>query len=131
MVIAQAEQAKAQAEVAKKQADAQLEMAKHAAEQARKQADLELKRQEMMMVDARAREQMAQNVSLKIAEINAQYGAQIRQQDIDEQIKREKAQIDAAVKVHATQVAKQTEKHIEVEHDEKGRPHKLVVRTVE
>lgn len=100
MVIAQAEQKKADAEVAKKQADAALDQARHQAEQVKKMAEVELQRQKMLMEDARAREQMAQTVSLKIAEINAQYGTQIRQQDIDESIKREKTRIDAAVKVH-------------------------------
>lgn len=82
MLIAQAEIAKAEAEVQKKAADVDISREKNEVEQLRKSEDLDIKRQEMLLADARERERLALEERLAIMEMNLKYGAQLKIADV-------------------------------------------------
>lgn len=77
MLIAQAENKKADAEVYKKQVDVDVSKAKHEVEVQRAAEDLKLREREMEMNDAREREKTQIMAALQIEEMNLKYGTQV------------------------------------------------------
>ncbi len=98
MVIAQAEQMKAQAHVQKQAADTQLDAEKHQVETMRRAEDLELRRQQMMLEDAREREKMAMELALREKEIALAHQREVRESELKAEVQREATRINAQVK---------------------------------
>lgn len=122
IMIAQAEQKKAEAEVFKKQADVQLDAKKNEIEQMRKSEDLDIRRQEMILNDERERMKMAQDRELAIMEMNLKYAADKQATDAKAQIEREKLEAER----------RRGKKSVKVDHDpETGRVSSLHVSTEE
>ena len=104
MVIAQAEQAKAQAHIQKQQADVQLDAQKHQVETMRKGEDLELKRQEMMMVDQREREKMAMELALEEKKLYLEHQRSVNEAQLSKEVEIRKAEIAAEAQKHARKI---------------------------
>jgi hypothetical protein len=103
MVLAQAETVKAQASLAKQQADFQIaqisaaqEMADLRAQLASKEADLQLQREKMHLEDERARDIAEADVATKIAVANAQFGSDLQIAQIKADMEATKAQFQQA-----------------------------------
>jgi hypothetical protein len=110
MVIAQAETAKAQADVQKKSAEVEITKQKNEVEHMRKSIDLDLKREEMLLVDQREKDRLAQEERLAIMEMNLKYGAE--------------REAEAA---RAAAAKQQRTRKVEVTHDETGKVSSLKV----
>jgi len=103
MVLAQAEMQKAQAALAKQQADfqiaqikAQQEMADLKAQLISKEAELQLEREGMHLTDDRERDKAEADIALRAAELNAKYPTDMAIQQLEAQLRRE----EMATKVH-------------------------------
>jgi hypothetical protein len=103
MVIAQAEAAKAAAEVQTKENNSRLEAAKHEINISRQQEDIRLREKEMELVDAREREKLEAELVLQVMEMNLKYKTEITV----EQVKAEMA-------------AKQQHRVVKVQHNDAG-----------
>lgn len=98
MVIAQAEQQKAGAEVQKKQADQQLDMAKHQHTIEKSQVDQQLKDKEIMLTDARERARIELEYQLKVRELELDHQLRTEELRLKAELDHKKAAADHLVK---------------------------------
>ena len=104
MVLAQAEMQKAQASLAKQQADFQIaqiaaaqEMANLKAQLATKDAELALEREGMHLTDDRERDKVEADIALRAAELQAKYPTNIAIKQLEAQIAREQIASDEKI----------------------------------
>jgi len=97
LLLAQAEMQKAQTALAKAQSEFEVAKVKAAQDMAdlqaqlqSKAAELAMKREEIHLVDERERDKAEAEIAVKMADINAKYGTQLRVTEGEAQLEREK-----------------------------------------
>lgn len=103
-------QANLQLEQARMERQHQLEEDKAQREFAARQAEIEQKRHAMFLEDDRLRDKQAAEIELKKLEIQAKFGAQISQQQVDADIEHTRTHTQAAVDMHATETQAQVDR---------------------